>query len=226
MICAKVIVAPLIHCIFAIRTGIWCRPRIFRVCRDKDSAHRAPGARGSGPDSLVTRAGADQRDPFPYEIHREIPSFPDPYASFLPAPPLTGVPKLYCLTQPTRRSMGRVVVYIATSLDGFIARKDDDISWLDPFSGGGEDYGYQEFIRNAGTAVMGARTYEQSIIHPERLLICLKNYVLTRRPLPVASGIDTEFWDGPLTGLVKKDTAGIGQGCVCCRLRPGCLAVP
>jgi dihydrofolate reductase len=100
--------------------------------------------------------------------------------------------------------MGKVVVFIATSLDGFIARKNDDISWLDPFSGGGEDYGYQEFIRNIGTAVMGARTYEQSIIHPERLLIGLKNYVLTGRPLPVAPGIDTEFWDGPLTGLVKK----------------------
>ena len=27
--------------------------------------------------------------------------------------------------------MGKVIVYIATSLDGFIARKDDDISWLD-----------------------------------------------------------------------------------------------
>jgi dihydrofolate reductase len=100
--------------------------------------------------------------------------------------------------------MGRVIVSIATSLDGFIARTDDDISWLDPFSGGGEDYGYQEFIRNAGAAVMGARTYEQSIIHPERLLIGLKNYVLARRTLPVAPGIDTEFWDGPLAGLVQK----------------------
>ncbi len=100
--------------------------------------------------------------------------------------------------------MGRVIVYIATSLDGFVARKDDDISWLDPFSGGGEDYGYQDFMRTIGTAVMGARTYEQSLIHPERLLIGLKNYVLSRRLLPIAPGIDTVFWNGSLTSLVKK----------------------
>lgn len=100
--------------------------------------------------------------------------------------------------------MGRVIVYIATSLDGFIARKNDDISWLDPFSGGSEDYGYQDFMRTIGTAIMGARTYEQSLIHPERLLIGLKNYVLSRRPLPIAPGIDTVFWNGSLTDCVKK----------------------
>ncbi len=55
-----------------------------------------------------------------------------------------------------------------------------------------------------GTAVMGARTYEQALIHPERLLIGLKNYVLTRRTLPVAPGIDTEFWNGPAGSLIEK----------------------
>ena len=100
--------------------------------------------------------------------------------------------------------MCRVVVYIATSLDGFIARKDDDISWLDPFSSDSEDYGYAGFMKNIGTAVMGARTYEQSIIHPERLLTGLKNYILTSRPLPPAPGIDAESWNGPLTDLIKK----------------------
>ena len=100
--------------------------------------------------------------------------------------------------------MCRVVVYIATSLDGFIARKDDDISWLDPFSTDSEDYGYEDFMKNIGTAVMGARTYEQSIIHPERLLTGLKNYILTSRSLPPAAGIDAESWNGPLTDLIKK----------------------
>lgn len=95
-------------------------------------------------------------------------------------------------------------MFIAASFDGFIARPDDDISWLDPFTAGVEDYGYADFIRNAGTAVMGAQTYEQSILHPERLLTGLKNYVVTRRFLPPAAGVDREPWHGPLTGLVKK----------------------
>ena len=100
--------------------------------------------------------------------------------------------------------MRKVIAYIATSLDGFIARPDDDVSWLDPFNAGGEDYGFAEFLKTAGTAVMGARTYEQSLIHPERLLSGVKNYVLTSRFLPPAPGSEVVFWHGPLTGLVRK----------------------
>jgi len=99
--------------------------------------------------------------------------------------------------------MGKVIVYIAASLDGFIARKDDDVSWLDPFNISGEDYGYSIFIRNVGTAVMGARTYEQSLANPERLLTGLKNYILTSRSLPL-TGADTELWHGPLSELIQK----------------------
>ena len=95
-------------------------------------------------------------------------------------------------------------MYIATSLDGFIARRDDDISWLDPFNAGGEDYGFSDFMKTVGTAVMGARTYEQSLAHPERLLTGIKTYVLTSRPLPIATGSDADLWHGTLTGLVKK----------------------
>ena len=100
--------------------------------------------------------------------------------------------------------MGKVIVYIAASLDGFIARQDDDISWLDPFSNTGEDYGFGEFIRNTGTAVMGARTYEQSLAHPERLLTGVKTYVLTSRSLPPAPGTRTEFWHGSLFRLIQE----------------------
>jgi dihydrofolate reductase len=100
--------------------------------------------------------------------------------------------------------MGTLIVYIATSLDGFIAGPDDDISWLDQFTGPGEDYGYGEFIRSVGTAIMGARTWEQSLAHPERLLTGLKNYVFTSRSLPATPGTAVEFWHGSLSALVQK----------------------
>ena len=47
----------------------------------------------------------------------------------------------------TEESM-RATVYIATSVDGFIAREDGGIDWLPEGGGeeGGEDYGYQEFV--------------------------------------------------------------------------------
>ncbi|WP_370574055.1 dihydrofolate reductase family protein [Methanomethylovorans sp.] len=52
----------------------------------------------------------------------------------------------------------RKIVYITTSLDGFIARKNGDIDWLeeDP----SYDY-YPEFIRNVEVILMGAATYEK-----------------------------------------------------------------
>jgi dihydrofolate reductase len=53
-------------------------------------------------------------------------------------------------------------VYIATSLDGFIARSNGDIDWL-PAGGGpeGEDYGYHEFMKTIDVIVMGRATYEK-----------------------------------------------------------------
>ena len=52
---------------------------------------------------------------------------------------------------------GPVHVFIACSLDGFIAGPDDDLSWL-PMDDG-EDYGFDRFISGIGAIVMGRNTY-------------------------------------------------------------------
>lgn len=52
-------------------------------------------------------------------------------------------------------------VYIATSLDGFIARKDGAIDWLTAIDNPEQtDYGYEEFISQIDAIVMGRSTYE------------------------------------------------------------------
>jgi dihydrofolate reductase len=61
--------------------------------------------------------------------------------------------------------MSKVIVYIAASLDGYIARKDDDVSWLESYQVAAEDYGHSDFIKAIRTVIMGARTYDQSIKH-------------------------------------------------------------
>ena len=50
-------------------------------------------------------------------------------------------------------------VFIATSRDGFIAGRDDDLSWL-PDGHAGEDYGYEAFMAETGAIIMGRRTYD------------------------------------------------------------------
>lgn len=63
---------------------------------------------------------------------------------------------------------GRVRVYIASSIDGFIAGPDDDLSWLPGSDGHGSveqtreegAVGYDEFMANVGALLMGRRTYD------------------------------------------------------------------
>jgi dihydrofolate reductase len=51
-------------------------------------------------------------------------------------------------------------VYVATSLDGYIARPDGAIDWLGTPEEG-EDYGWAEFIATVDAIVMGRATFEQ-----------------------------------------------------------------
>ena len=53
----------------------------------------------------------------------------------------------------------RASVFIATSLDGFIAREDGALDWLP--TGGGEDHGYDAFISTVDAIVMGRNTFEK-----------------------------------------------------------------
>lgn len=51
-------------------------------------------------------------------------------------------------------------VFIATSVDGFIARSDGGIDWLERVEREGEDYGYQRFFDSVDALIIGRGTYE------------------------------------------------------------------
>jgi dihydrofolate reductase len=51
-------------------------------------------------------------------------------------------------------------VFIATSVDGFIARRDGGIDWLKRVERPGEDYGYQKFFDSVDALVVGRGTYD------------------------------------------------------------------
>jgi dihydrofolate reductase len=96
--------------------------------------------------------------------------------------------------------MSRKIVYIATSLDGFIARKNGDIDWLeeDP----SYDY-YNEFIKNVEIILMGATTYEKVMSfgidwpYPEQM-----SYVFTHKKYTDESKI--KFTDEDISSFMKK----------------------
>lgn len=56
----------------------------------------------------------------------------------------------------------KTIVYIAQSLDGFIAKKDGDITWLEEFPNpDGSDFGFSDFMKKIDALLMGRNTYEK-----------------------------------------------------------------
>ena len=52
-----------------------------------------------------------------------------------------------------------ITYYAASSLDGYIAKEDSDVSWLDDLGISLDDTGYQEFFSTVDALVMGHNTY-------------------------------------------------------------------
>jgi dihydrofolate reductase len=77
-------------------------------------------------------------------------------------------------------------VYVAASLDGFIARENGDIDWLDE-SGeeSGEDYGYKKFMDTIDCIVMGRITYEKALMFREWPYHATPVVVLSSHPLHI-----------------------------------------
>ncbi len=77
--------------------------------------------------------------------------------------------------------MPLIRLYIAQSLDGYIARPDGDIDWLRPFDD--VDYGYRTFIQEIGTIVAGRKTYDVASSHGEWPYKSMRSLVITTGPL-------------------------------------------
>ncbi|NCC71526.1 dihydrofolate reductase, partial [bacterium] len=55
----------------------------------------------------------------------------------------------------------KIILYIAISLDGFIATKDGSVKWLDKYNESKENMGYDDFIKSIDIVIMGNTTYQQ-----------------------------------------------------------------
>lgn len=58
------------------------------------------------------------------------------------------------------RDRPKISIYIAMSIDGYIARKDGGLDWLEYGHVGDEDYGFKKFIGSVDALVLGRKTYE------------------------------------------------------------------
>lgn len=81
--------------------------------------------------------------------------------------------------------MRKIIAYLATSADGFIARPDGDVSWLDR-PRPSDEYGMPAFLRSVDTVVMGRATWEIGQQLGGALAEGKKNIVLSRSLAPFA----------------------------------------
>lgn len=96
-------------------------------------------------------------------------------------------------------------VFIATSLDGFIARPDGALDWLPVPQPGGEDYGYAAFMAGIDAIVMGRGTFDAVNAMDGSWQYGKPIVVLTSRPLPATITLRDEIV--PMSGEPAEVTA-------------------
>jgi len=103
-----------------------------------------------------------------------------------------------------KENIPRIRLYIACSLDGFIAREDGSIDWLTKYDNNPEtDYGYSEFYSSIGTILMGRKTYEQVLSFGNWPYGDKKSYVFTRQNEPLHREKNVEFVSGNVGEFVR-----------------------
>ena len=114
--------------------------------------------------------------------------------------------------------MRKVTLFIAMSLDGYIADKDGGVDWLNGQEEDGENMDtYSEFIKTIDTIIMGWNTYHQVItelspeewIYPEQV-----SFVITHREIPSTERI--RFTSESPCDLIKRLREEEGNGIWIC----------
>jgi dihydrofolate reductase len=94
-------------------------------------------------------------------------------------------------------------VFIGASLDGFIARTDGSLDWLQP--GDAEPHGYDEFMATVDALVIGRKTFEKVLTFDAWPYGAKPVFALSSRPLPPApAGALVERMSGDPSEIVSQ----------------------
>jgi dihydrofolate reductase len=114
------------------------------------------------------------------------------------------------------KAQRKIIAYIATSADGYIARPDGDVEWLNrrprKF-----DYGITTFYRTIDTILWGRKTYDWLLSYYKKkgtkrgmFDTKLANYVFSRRP-PKRPAPGVEFVSEPVKAFAHRLRAMPGK---------------
>ena len=98
----------------------------------------------------------------------------------------------------------KVIVHIATSADGYIARPDGDLEWLTSRPAPPGFYGMNAFMKTIDATVLGRKTYEESLRLGATFDAGTTAYVFSRQAPPATKPLGVEFVDGDVAAFVRR----------------------
>jgi dihydrofolate reductase len=102
---------------------------------------------------------------------------------------------------PRRRN---VIVHIATSADGYIARPDGDLEWLTSRPAPKGFYGMNAFMKSIDTMVLGRKTYQASLRLGAKFDSTGRTIVFSRHAKPADAPSGVEFVSGAIGPFVSR----------------------
>jgi len=109
------------------------------------------------------------------------------------------------------KSPRKIIVHIATSADGYIARPDDDLEWLINRPAPKGFYGLPAFERTIDTKLLGRRTFEWSRKMGAPFGGKTQDIVFTRHPPPGPAPRGVQFVTEPVADFVRRLRATAGK---------------
>ena len=97
-----------------------------------------------------------------------------------------------------------VIVHIATSADGYIARPDGDLEWLTSRPAPEGFYGMSAFMKSIDTKLLGRKTYDVSLRMGARFDSRSRNVVFSRQAPPADAPPGVEFENGAIGTFVSR----------------------
>ena len=105
----------------------------------------------------------------------------------------------------------RIIVHIATSADGYIARPDGNIDWLTERPEPDGFYGLPEFARSIDAKILGRKTFDTSVALGQQFSEKDVHYVFSRRPPPSSAPPGVHYVSQPIAAFVKRVRAEAGK---------------
>src|SRR5262249_40042296 len=115
------------------------------------------------------------------------------------------------------KSDRKIIVYIATSADGYIARPDGDVEWLNrrPHN---VDYGMRSFYRSIDTILVGRKTYDWAMDYQKKKRIKssmfdqkVANYIFSKKKPPKKPAKGVKFVSEAVKSFARRLRAAPGK---------------